>query len=799
MPDNKMKFNGSGAATGAAAAAKIDADGALSAMAESREWLRVTLSSIGDAVICTDSGGCVTFMNPVAQALTGWTQDEASGTALDRIFRIVNETTRQPVENPVARSLREGVVVGLANHSVLIAKDGTERPIDDSASPIRNEQGEVAGCVLVFRDISERKRHEQKLAETLTFAQAILNTMQNKFVVLDGDLRVTSANSRFFRTFEVTEEETVGGLIYELGGGQWNIPRLRTLLEEVLSKNDSFENYEVEADFPAVGHRVMALNGCRLRFSDRPDLILLGIEDVTQARADKVRIRDSEMRYRRLFQTAKDGILILDAHTGKIIDANAFMSGLLGQEVGEILGKELWEIGLFKDIEVNKAAFKELQEKGYIRYDHLPVKNARNEVVEVEFVSNVYHEDQRLVAQCNVRDIAQRTRMEREIARQSRILTDMHRKKDEFLAILSHELRNPLAPILNATHILRLQERGSDNLIQQQARDVIERQVGTLSKLINDLLDVARIASGRVRLRTELVELRDVVQLAVETTSPLTLLRRHEVVQMLPAQPVWVNVDPARLEEVVVNLLNNASKFTNEGGRITVTVEQQNGNAVLRIADTGIGIAPEMLPRIFDLFTQADRSLDRAQGGLGIGLHLVERLIKLHGGSIEACSAGPGKGSEFIIRLPISNAPATSVPENPAAPLEPERMGLRVLVVDDNIDSCNSLATLLRLNNCVVQTAYTGLTAVQSATNWRPEVMVIDIGLPEIDGFEVCRRLRQQFGPGRMRLIALTGYGQDSDIKLSREAGFDAHLLKPVDLDELKRLVFERNTAPPAR
>jgi PAS domain S-box-containing protein len=798
MPD-KMKFNGSGAATGAAAPAKIDADGALAAMAESREWLRVTLSSIGDAVICTDSGGCVTFMNPVAQALTGWTQDEAAGIALDRVFRIVNETTRKPVESPAAHSLRDGVVVGLANHSVLIAKDGTERPIDDSASPIRNEQGEVAGCVLVFRDVSERKLHEQRLAETLTYAQAILSTMRNKFVVLDGDLRVKSANARFYRKFEFAEAETVGRLVYELGGGQWNIPRLRTLLEEVLSKNDSFENYEVEADFPTIGHRIMTLNGRRLRFGDRPDLILLGIEDVTQARADQDRIRDSEMRYRRLFQTAKDGILILDAQTGKIIDANAFMSGLLGQEVEEILGKELWEIGLFKDIEVNKAAFKELQEKGYIRYDHLPVRNARNEIVEVEFVSNVYREDERLVAQCNVRDIAQRTRMEREIARQSKILTDMHRRKDEFLAILSHELRNPLAPILNATHVLRLQERGSDNLIQQQARDVIERQVGTLSKLINDLLDVARIATGRVRLRTELVELREVVQLAVETTSPLTLLRRHEIVQVLPVQPVWVNVDPGRLEEVVVNLLNNASKFTSEGGRITVTVEQQDGNAVLRIADTGIGIAPEMLPRIFDLFTQADRTLDRAQGGLGIGLHLVERLVKLHGGTIEACSAGPGKGSEFIVRLPISNAPATSVPAIPAAPLEPERMGLRVLVVDDNIDSCNSLATLLRLNDCVVQTAYSGLAALQVATNWRPEVAVLDIGLPEIDGFEVCRRLRQQFGPDRMRLIALTGYGQDSDILLSREAGFDAHLLKPVDLDELKRLVFTRNETLPAR
>ena len=339
------------------------------------EWCRVTLASIGDAVITTDINGGATFLNPVAQSLTGWTLEEAAGQPLDRVFRIINEESRQPVESPAVRALREGVVVGLANHSLLIAKDGTERPIDDSAAPIRNDKGEVAGVVLVFRDISERKRQEQHIRNALTYSDNVIATMREPFLVLDKTLRVQSANRAFYQTFHTEKEETEGRFIYDLGNGQWNIPRLRSLLEGILSNSHPIHDYDVEHDFPAIGKKIMLLNANRFEsVNSQPDLILLAIEDITERKRAEIAVHTSEVRYRRLFQTAKDGILILDANSLKIIDANPFMTELLGYAHDEFLGKELWEIGLFGDEPASQAAYHELQEKGYIRYDHLPLK-----------------------------------------------------------------------------------------------------------------------------------------------------------------------------------------------------------------------------------------------------------------------------------------------------------------------------------------------------------------------------------------------------------------------------------------
>ncbi|HXO43074.1 MAG TPA: PAS domain S-box protein [Thermoanaerobaculia bacterium] len=511
--------------------------------------------------------------------------------------------------------------------------------------------------------------------------------------------------------------------------------------------------------------------------------------DITGRKGLEAALRESEIRYRRLFQNAKDGILILDAETGKIIDANAFMCGLLGQELVEILGKELYEIGMFEDEAANKAAFEELQQNGYIRYDHLPVMKPNGVKTQVEFVSNVYREGHRLVAQCNVRDISLRAKMEQQVKQQAAAMADQHRRKDEFLAMLSHELRNPLAPIRSATHLLRLQEGAGENPIQQQAREVIERQVMQLTRLVSDLLEVSRVATGRIRLNLEKIDLRPIVQDTLETVGPLIESRRQVTALTLPAQPVWVLADASRLEEVVVNLLNNAAKYTDEGGRIEVSLEHRKDHAVLRISDSGIGIAPELLPCIFDLFTQADRSLDRSQGGLGIGLNLVQRLVELHGGTVEAHSPGLGRGSEFVVRLATVPAPGIEAAVTPARGEERAAPGLRVLLVDDNVDSCNMLATLLEHSGHRVQAVHTGPTGLQAALAWRPDVVLLDIGLPEIDGYEVARRLRHDPVMKSTKLVALTGYGAASDLRLAREAGFDAHILKPVHLVELEKLL----------
>ncbi|MCE9581241.1 MAG: PAS domain S-box protein [Planctomycetes bacterium] len=774
--------------------AVVDISGrSLPSLKASHDLLRVTLTSIGDGVITTDASSRVTFLNPVAQRLTGWTQADALGLPMESVFHIINESTRQTVESPIARALKAGVAVGLANHTILVAKDGSETTIEDSAAPVRDEKGIVTGAVLVFRDVSERRRQERRADETLAYAQGILDTLRHGFLVLDGKLRVKSANAAFYRKFQVAEKDTVNRLVYELGGGEWNIPRLRTLLEEIIPNNNAFEDFEVEHDFPQLGRRILMLNARRLKNEEAGERILMVIEDVTDRRAADQALRDSEIRFRRLFQFAKDGIMILDANTGKIIDANSFMCGLLGQELTELAGKELYQIGLFKDVEENKAMFEKLRKEGYVRYDHLPVQTPGGKSTSVEFVSNVYAEDHRLVAQCNVRDISDRVRLEEQVKAQAAALADQSRRKDEFLAMLSHELRNPLAPILSATHLLKLQENSIENPVQQQSREVIERQVANLTRIVSDLLEVSRVVSGHIQLRIETVDFCQIVRHAHEAAGPLFARRQQKVSLALPKDPVWVNGDATRLEQIVMNLLDNAIKYTDEGGQIALELEGSHGRAGLHVRDSGIGIAAELLPCVFDLFMQADRSLDRVQGGLGLGLNLVQRLTKMQGGTVEAHSEGSGKGSEFVVWLPVVAGPVIVAKSPVTDPVAPPGELLRVLVVDDNVDACNMLTMLLEQRGHTVQKAYTGLVALESALSGRPDVILLDIGLPGMNGYEIARRLRQNPAMKNTRLVALTGYGTSEDVVLAREAGFDAHLLKPVDLSEVEKLLKAPN------
>jgi PAS domain S-box-containing protein len=502
---------------------------------------------------------------------------------------------------------------------------------------------------------------------------------------------------------------------------------------------------------------------------------------------DSETVRSSEVRYRRLFEAAQDAIFILDGDSGKITDANPYITKLLGYSHAEFLGKELWEIGLFRDIEASRLAYRELKRTGYIRYEHLPLHTKDGRKVEVEFVSNVYDVSGETVIQCNIRDITERSRLERQTQEQAVALADINRRKDEFLAMLSHELRNPLSSILNAVYLLRLQR--DEDLIQQQARNIIERQVGHLARLVDDLLEISRITVGSIQLRQERLDLRGIVDRAVETVRPVIDRRKHELLVTLPPEPVWLIADPTRLEQVIGNLLNNAVKYTDEGGRIWLTLEQES-EAVLRVRDAGIGIAPELLPHIFDLFTQADRASDRSQGGLGIGLTLVEKLVGMHGGTVTAFSAGLGLGSEFTIRLPLAVPqfkPSLAAPIAEAS--EVISRPSRVLVVDDNLDAAESMATWLQLAGHDVQTAYGGPAALEAAVAFRPTIVLLDIGLPGMDGHEVARLLRQTPGLDNAWLIALTGYGRKADIQLSEDAGFDHHLVKPADPQKLRALL----------
>lgn len=377
-----------------------------------------------------------------------------------------------------------------------------------------------------------------------------------------------------------------------------------------------------------------------------------------------------------------------------------------------------------------------------------------------------------------------------ENARLYRERREADRRKDEFLAMLAHELRNPMAPILNALHLLREQGGGP---AAEQAREVAERQVRHLARLVDDLLDVSRISSGKIHLRKGRVELGEIVARAVETARPLIAARRHELSVSLPDEPIPLEADTARLEQVLANLLNNAAKYTEPGGRLAIEARREGEAAVVRVRDNGIGIAPELLPRIFDLFTQADRSLDRSQGGLGIGLTLVRSLVELHGGSVTAASAGVGKGSEFVVRLPLGSPEALGETEGTGHPGPPpelvEARPKRVLVVEDNIDGARLMVRLLESSGHQTRVAHDGPSALDAAREQRPDVVLLDIGLPGMDGYQVAEQLRGMEGMERALLVALTGYGQDEDRQRSHEAGIDFHLIKPVGPEALIKLV----------
>ncbi|HUE13446.1 MAG TPA: PAS domain-containing sensor histidine kinase, partial [Planctomycetaceae bacterium] len=467
-------------------------------------------------------------------------------------------------------------------------------------------------------DLTNPQPSEDALKVALDFAENIIATLREPFVVLNRDLRVMMANRSFFESFHVSKKETENRLVYDLGNGQWDIPLLRTLLNEVLSNSHPIHDFEVEHTFPDIGQRAMLLNARKFSpGSNSPQLILLAIDDVTDRKLTEAALKESEIRYRRLFESAKDGILILNAQTLKIIDSNPFMTDLLGYSHAEFLGKELWEIGLFTDKAASQSADRELQKNGFIRYENLPLESRNGQKVAVEFVSNVYAEDHHHVVQCNIRDITERCRLERQMQEQAAALAELDHRKDEFLAMLSHELRNPLAPILNAVQVLQLQK--GENPGQQKAQAIIERQVGQLTHLVDDLLDVSRTITGRIQLRQEQIAVSGIVERAVETVRPLIDQRKHDLTVSLPPDPIWLYADAARLEQVVTNLLTNAVKYTSVGGHIWLSVQQEGDKAVLRVRDTGLGITPAFLPHVFDLFSQAERSSDRSQGGLGIG------------------------------------------------------------------------------------------------------------------------------------------------------------------------------------
>jgi PAS domain S-box-containing protein len=505
---------------------------------------------------------------------------------------------------------------------------------------------------------------------------------------------------------------------------------------------------------------------------------------------EDARLRQAEERFRLFMENVKEYAVFMLDPEGRVVDWNlgaehvlGYGDEVLGQPFATFFPPDDRQAGI-PEHELRRAA-----ETGRASDDRWHVRKDGTYFWATGTTTAMRDEQGTLKGFTKVlRDSTERKRFDEELQNRNEALQEADRRKDEFLAVLAHELRNPLAPIFNALSVLA--QEGLPAEMQREAHLVMDRQVRQLTRLVDELLDVSRITRGKIQLKKQAVELQVIVENAVQTCRPLIDAHRHALTVSQPANPIWLDADPTRLEQVVVNLLNNAAKYSQDEGRITITTSQEGDEAVLRVQDAGIGIPPELLPDVFDLFRQADRSLDRSHGGLGVGLTLVRRLVELHDGVVEAQSEGIGQGSQFVVRLPVSaEAPQSTWADRTVQPPPASEHPLRLLVVDDNVDAAESLRMVLTMGGNQVATAHTGDTALQTAKEYRPDAILMDIGLPGLNGYQVAERLRETPDLKGVVLIAITGYGQEDDRQRSKQAGFDYHMVKPVDPQQLQQLL----------
>jgi two-component system CheB/CheR fusion protein len=550
--------------------------------------------------------------------------------------------------------------------------------------PYRTADNRIDGAVVALLDINDTKRAQEQLRESTDYAEAIVDTVREPLLILRGDLRVKSANQSFYRAFGVSPEQTEDRRLYELGNGQWDIPRLRMLLEEMLPSGNTIEDFEVEHDFLNIGCRTMRCNARRLvQKEGGTELILLAIEDISER---------SRMEQER--------------------------AALLAQE---------------------HAVNEQLRES------------------------------------------------QEQLQTQTEALRETDRNKDEFLATLAHELRNPLAPISNAVDLMGMVRH--DPAQVEKLRQVMARQMKQIIRLMDDLMDASRIRRGKLELRKERTQLSALLDAAVEATRPLMEEFGQQLTVRQSDEPLVLEADPTRFTQVLVNLLNNASKYSPpSSGQITVTTERMGDQAVVRVQDNGLGLPVDKLAHIFEMFTQLDRSAMLGRSGLGIGLNLVQKLVELHGGKIEARSDGLGRGSEFIVHLPLLVASPADERESPPPVEHAPAHTYRILLVEDSKDVAALFAMLLRAMGQEVRTVHDGRTALEQVHEYNPDLVFSDISMAGMSGYELAKRVREQPELGHVILVAVTGYGQPGDREHILQAGFDHHLVKPVQAETLQAL-----------
>jgi PAS domain S-box-containing protein len=741
------------------------------------ERLRTTLQSIGDGVIVTDEEGAVVSLNSVAERLTGWPSADAASRPLDEIFRIVNEDTRAPVDNPARRALREGTIVGLANHTILLARDGSETPIDDSAAPLRGGDGAIAGCVLVFRDVSDRRRTEQSLRASEEELSDFFENASVGLLWIDLDGRILRANRTELAMLGYAAEEYVGHVVTEFHVDRQSADDML----DRLARGESLRNFPARLRCrDGTGRDVLISSSARWergRLLHNRCVVL----DVTERRrADELRALLAAV-----VESTEDAV-ITKSLEGVILSWNGGARAMLGYTAEEVVGHPINRIIPGNRHEEELEILERVRQARRVEPFETQRVARDGRLIDVSLtVSPIRDEGGHIIGASSIaRDIGRRKALEQS-------LRDSDRRKDEFLAVLAHELRNPLAPIRSGVAALRLTLPDDGTL--RRVGGIIERQVQQMSRLLDDLLDVSRITHNKLELRIEPLTLQAVLDLALETSRPLVDAARQSVSVEAPATPIAIVADPMRIAQVFANLISNASKYSHGGSTIRIAVVAEEREVVVTVSDDGIGIAGEALPTIFDVFSQTSQARTRAQGGVGIGLSLVKGLVELHGGRVSARSPGVDQGSTFEVRLPLMRTGLALAPAL-ATSASGERLGRRVVIADDNRDGADSLALVVQAFGCDVRTTYDGAGAVDETAAFRPHVVFLDLGMPGMDGLEAARRIRASSPGDQVMLVAVTGWGQERDRQATAQAGFDAHVVKPADPLALRALIARSPT-----
>ena len=763
-----------------------------SANAASNALRKDVLAQMQDAVLAFDVDDHVIYMNPAAERQYGCVASDMLGRPRGDLFR-----ERWADAERALRAREELRSQGSSrSESVHVRPGGHEMHVESTISTLKDAEQQPLGTLAVIRNIDERIQAQA----TLGAATAALTRRERQFATLvenspdifarlDRDLRYLYVSPIVERYSGIPADAHVGRTRVEVG-----MPaELQDDWERAVRK--VFATGQVVT----FKFKYLGIDGLTSMFSTRliPEFgddasvesVLSIASDITEQELVDAALRESKARLEFTLAAAHVGEWEIDVASGECRHSDLFdrcfglpapvpgwnfdtlverlrpderdrVRALVARsfETGEDLAFEarvIWPDGSEHWIDVHGSAY-------------VSARASEQEAPRLRFLG--------IVADITLRKLIEAT------------LHDADLRKDEFLATLAHELRNPLAPIRNAVQIMQLSR---DDAMHDKARKIIERQLKQMVHLVDDLLDVSRISQGKVELRLEQVDVGDAVLAAIETSRPLIDAGRHDLTTRLaPPRALMVDADFTRLCQIVANLLNNAAKYTPEGGHIQVLAERDGAEAVITVQDSGIGLTRDMLSRVFDMFAQVERSVVRAQGGLGIGLALVKRLVEMHGGSVAAFSDGPDLGCRFVVRLPLIRAPLDAVPLRPEHELAAEETdGLRVLVVDDNVDSADSLSQVMQILGYPVATAHDGVEAVELAAAWRPAVVLMDIGMPRMSGLEAASAIRALSGGDRPWLIALSGWGQSEDRRKSREAGFDHHFVKPVDVEALIELI----------